>query len=111
MSSSLDEHEKTLDHSAWIGTQLEADAMAATQKEKDMTLMEGLRTYPKACLWSMLISSCIIMEGYDVVLINGLCEFMPLGRMRRCRWPTTLILPSLLLSFRRRLSTICKTVW
>lgn len=31
-----------------------------------MTLMQGVRLYPKAIAWSILISSCIIMEGYDV---------------------------------------------
>lgn len=51
------------------------DAALATTAEKNLTLMQGLRAYPKACAWSMLISSCIIMEGYDVVLINGLCEY------------------------------------
>lgn len=37
-----------------------------TDKEHKMTLMQGVRLYPKAIAWSILISSCIIMEGYDV---------------------------------------------
>lgn len=36
-------------------------ARAATEKEQKMTLMEGIRTYPKAIGWSILISLCIAM--------------------------------------------------
>lgn len=45
-------------------------AKAATDKEHSMTLMEGLRTYPKAIAWSMLISLCIAMEAFDLCLLN-----------------------------------------
>ncbi len=47
-------------------------AKTAAEKEHNMTLREGVRLYPKAIAWSMLISTCIIMEGYDVCLINNL---------------------------------------
>jgi MFS transporter, SP family, general alpha glucoside:H+ symporter len=50
-------------------------ARNATEKEHKMTLLEGIKTYPKAIAWSMLISTCIVMEGYDVCLINNFCEF------------------------------------
>lgn len=50
-------------------------AKAATDKEQSMTLMQGIKLYPKAIGWSMLISACIIMEGYDICLINNFCEF------------------------------------
>lgn len=39
-----------------------------------MTLMEGIRLYPKAVFWSIVISSCIVMEGYDVSLVGNFCE-------------------------------------
>lgn len=48
-------------------------ARAATTKEQNMTLMEGVRLYPKAIMFSFIISSCIIMEGYDISLINNFC--------------------------------------
>jgi len=50
-------------------------AKMASQKEQMMTLMEGVRLYPKAILWSMLISTCIVMEGYDICLINNFCLY------------------------------------
>lgn len=35
-----------------------------------MTLMQGIRLYPKAILWAGLISICCVMEGYDVALLG-----------------------------------------
>ena len=37
------------------------NARSATEKEHKMTLMQGVRLYPKAIFWSILISSTIIM--------------------------------------------------
>ena len=48
------------------------EAAKATQAEISMTLLEGLKTYPRAVGWSVLLSICIIMEGFDIVLINSL---------------------------------------
>jgi SP family general alpha glucoside:H+ symporter-like MFS transporter len=45
-----------------------AAAAAATEAEKLMSLREAVRTYPKAIGWSILLSSAIIMEGFDQVL-------------------------------------------
>ncbi len=51
--------------------QLVHDAKVATEKEHDMSLWQGLKLYPKAIAWSLLFSSAIIMEGYDVVLMGS----------------------------------------
>jgi SP family general alpha glucoside:H+ symporter-like MFS transporter len=48
-------------------------AKAATEKEHRMTLWTGIRTYPKAIGWSMLISLCIAMEAFDLCLLNTFC--------------------------------------
>ncbi|KAH6913080.1 maltose permease MAL61 [Coprinopsis sp. MPI-PUGE-AT-0042] len=55
-------------------------ARNATEKEHNMTLLEGIKTYPKAIAWSMLISTCIVMEGYDVCLINNFYAFPQFNR-------------------------------
>jgi MFS transporter, SP family, general alpha glucoside:H+ symporter len=47
------------------------NARLATEKEHSMTLLQGIKLYPKAIGWSILISTCIVMEGYDVALINN----------------------------------------
>jgi len=46
------------------------DAAKATQAEHNMTLLEGLRTYPKAVGWSILISTAVVMEGFDTILMG-----------------------------------------
>lgn len=48
---------------------LSAEAKDATSKEHQMDLLQALRLYPKAVGWSILLSTAIVMEGYDVVLI------------------------------------------
>ncbi|EOO00253.1 putative maltose permease mal61 protein [Phaeoacremonium minimum UCRPA7] len=55
-------------------------AKTATEKEHKMTLMQGIKLYPKAIAWSMLISTCIVMEGYDVCLINNFYAFDQFNR-------------------------------
>lgn len=52
-------------------------ARAAAEKERNMTLLQGLRLYPKAVAWSVLISTCIVMEGYDVSLVSNFCKNDP----------------------------------
>lgn len=63
------EHGKHLNHVDNV--EMVADAQAATTKEHNMTLWQGLKLYPKAIGWSLIFSSVIIMEGYDVVLMGS----------------------------------------
>ncbi|KAF2184986.1 MFS alpha-glucoside transporter-like protein [Zopfia rhizophila CBS 207.26] len=53
-------------------TNLTTDAAKATEAERNMTLLQGLKLYPKAVGWSILLSGAIIMEGFDIVLIGNL---------------------------------------
>jgi MFS transporter, SP family, general alpha glucoside:H+ symporter len=55
--------------------QITHNAKNATDKEHKMTLLQGIRLYPKAIAWSVLISTCICMEGYDVCLLSNFCKF------------------------------------
>ncbi|KAA8571410.1 hypothetical protein MFRU_026g00270 [Monilinia fructicola] len=56
------------------------DAKASTEKEHNMTLLQGIRLYPKAIGWSLLISTCIAMEGYDVCLLSNFYAFPQFNR-------------------------------
>ncbi|KAF2471131.1 maltose permease MAL61 [Lindgomyces ingoldianus] len=51
------------------------NAKSATDKEHKMTLWQGIKLYPKAVGWSVLISTCIAMEGYDVCLLSNFYGF------------------------------------
>ncbi|KAM0350892.1 hypothetical protein ACHAP4_009799 [Fusarium culmorum] len=48
-----------------------AIAKQAAEEEHNLTLLQAIRKYPKAVLWSVLLSTSIIMEGYDIVLISS----------------------------------------
>ncbi|PIA90607.1 General alpha-glucoside permease [Cercospora beticola] len=50
----------------------QAEAAAANEAERSRGLIESLKLYPKAAAWSVLLSTAIIMEGFDKTLINGL---------------------------------------
>jgi SP family general alpha glucoside:H+ symporter-like MFS transporter len=46
-------------------------AKQAAEEEHNLTFLEAVRRYPKAVMWSILLSTSIIMEGYDIVLISS----------------------------------------
>ncbi|KAJ5133367.1 hypothetical protein N7448_001604 [Penicillium atrosanguineum] len=56
------------------------NAKAATEKEQNMSLLQGIKLYPKAVAWSVLISTCIAMEGYDISLVNNFYAFDQFNR-------------------------------
>ncbi|KAJ7087979.1 sugar porter family MFS transporter [Mycena belliarum] len=62
-------------HQIAADKEMTRDAKAATEREHQMTLLEGIRLYPKAIAWSLLISTCIAMEGYDVSLLSNFYAF------------------------------------
>jgi len=49
-----------------------AEARAANHHEHELTVVQALRAYPFAVLWSLLVSMSVIMEGYDTILIGSL---------------------------------------
>lgn len=46
-------------------------ARQAAAEEHELTFRQAIRRYPKAVMWSVLLSTCIIMEGYDIVLVSS----------------------------------------
>ncbi|PGH03120.1 hypothetical protein AJ79_07447 [Helicocarpus griseus UAMH5409] len=48
------------------------DAKRAADQERSMTLLQAIKLYPKAVGWSVLLSSALIMEGYDLALLGSL---------------------------------------
>lgn len=52
--------------------ELTTEARHAADSEHNMTLLQAIKTYPKAIGWSVLVSSCLIMEGYDLALLGNL---------------------------------------
>lgn len=46
-------------------------AKMATDQEHLLTFREGLKSYPKAIFWAIVLSLTIVMEGYDDNLIGN----------------------------------------
>ncbi|PVI07346.1 general substrate transporter [Periconia macrospinosa] len=44
------------------------EAQHAATDEKQMSLIQAIKLYPKAVGWSVVLSSALIMEGYDLAL-------------------------------------------
>lgn len=47
------------------------DAHRATEFERNMTLGQAIRLYPKATAFSMILSLSLVMEGYDTSLLGS----------------------------------------
>ncbi|KAF3342886.1 hypothetical protein VD0002_g8191 [Verticillium dahliae] len=47
------------------------DARNATSREHNLTLKDSFKLYPKAILFSLIFSTAIIMEGYDLSLMGA----------------------------------------
>ena len=47
------------------------DIQDATDHEVRMSLLQGIKLYPKAVAWSVFLSTAVIMEGFDTVLMNS----------------------------------------
>ncbi|EUC43026.1 hypothetical protein COCMIDRAFT_7497 [Bipolaris oryzae ATCC 44560] len=50
---------------------------AVNDAECSMTLIQGVKLYPKAILWSVLLSMTLIMEGYSTILVPNLFAMGP----------------------------------
>lgn len=48
------------------------EAQHAASGEKSMSLIQAIKLYPKAVGWSVVLSSALIMEGYDLALLGSL---------------------------------------
>lgn len=54
-----------------LGSGAISEAKQASDEEHSQSLWQALNANRKAVLWSMLISMSIVMEGYDIILINN----------------------------------------
>ncbi|KAJ4286376.1 hypothetical protein N0V88_008043 [Collariella sp. IMI 366227] len=55
-------------------------AEAATAREKEMGIWQAVKTYPTAIFFSMALSLCLVMEGYDTSLTGN---FFALPQFRK----------------------------
>ncbi|ERF71410.1 hypothetical protein EPUS_07438 [Endocarpon pusillum Z07020] len=53
------------------------EARNATENEQNMTPRQDLKLYPKAVLFSIIFSTAVVMEGYDLSVMNSFYAFTP----------------------------------
>ncbi|RMZ83109.1 hypothetical protein DV738_g1209, partial [Chaetothyriales sp. CBS 135597] len=54
-----------------------AEAREAREKEGSLTVRDALKLYPKAIMFSIIFSTAVIMEGYDLSLMGSFFGFPP----------------------------------
>ncbi|EXJ57713.1 uncharacterized protein A1O5_12503 [Cladophialophora psammophila CBS 110553] len=63
--------DRTWREEQWGSKKLSAAAQDVAKDEKDMTIRQAIKVYKKAIIWSLVISTCVIMEGYDTNLLGN----------------------------------------
>lgn len=61
---------KVIDLSSDDTQDLIREAEANDAADRALTIMEALKKYKKAVFWAMFLSTSLIMEGYDVVIVS-----------------------------------------
>lgn len=61
---------KVIDLSNTETQDLIREAEANDAADRALTVMEALKKYKKAVFWAMFLSTSLIMEGYDVVIVS-----------------------------------------
>ncbi|KAK2596063.1 hypothetical protein N8I77_013571 [Diaporthe amygdali] len=46
-------------------------AQEADAADRQLTIKEAIKKYKKACFWAMILSTSLVMEGYDLVIITS----------------------------------------
>ncbi|GAM87540.1 hypothetical protein ANO11243_055660 [Dothideomycetidae sp. 11243] len=49
-----------------------SDAIQTIRDEKALSIWQSFRLYRKAVFWSLTLSTCIVMEGFDMIILNSL---------------------------------------
>ncbi|KAI5269527.1 sugar transporter [Aureobasidium subglaciale] len=69
----------THEHANFVSTNMDtsqfqallSQAQASADADSRLTVMQALKKHKKAVFWAMVLSTSLIMEGYDLVIINS----------------------------------------
>ena len=53
------------------GASLVEGAKENVELEQHLSLWQAMKWYPMAIFWAFMVSMCVIMEGYDTILIGN----------------------------------------
>lgn len=57
-------------------------AQESDAADRQLTIPQALKKYKKAVFWSCFLSTALIMEGYDVVIVSHTFSFVPKEGLR-----------------------------
>lgn len=63
---------KVADQRIEVQQEVLATAQDANNQEHGLSLLQAIKLYPKAVGWSVLLSTALVMEGYDTKLVSSL---------------------------------------
>ena len=67
-----DTHQEGLEAMPGMSTQaLNQNARNAEEAEHKESFRQALKIYPNALFWSLMVSMCVVMEGYDTILLTN----------------------------------------
>lgn len=66
-------------------TALQQAAVDGNKKEHELSTRLALKYYPAAVAWCLLVSTCVIMEGYDTILLGNMYAY-PTFQRKFGRW-------------------------
>lgn len=78
----------------WGNETLASRAESVAKEEKDLNIRECLVHFRPGILWCLVISTCVIMEGYDTNLMGNFFAYRTPNVMALERLLTTMQLPS-----------------
>lgn len=64
-------------------------AKASNEADHQLSVRQALKRYKKAVFWAMILSTTLVMEGYDLVIVSTLLFFGGRGRRWSCLRPET----------------------
>jgi hypothetical protein len=56
-------------------------AKETVEIELSLSPQQAIRWYPTALFWALMVSMCVVMEGYDTILIGNFYAFPPFAKM------------------------------
>lgn len=59
----------------WQGQTLADVAREAAHTDKTISVLNAINRFPKAVGWSILVSTCVVMDGYDANLVGNFLAF------------------------------------
>ena len=62
------------------GEHLEILAKDGAENEHNITPMQAVKAYPMALFWALMVSMCVVMEGYDTILIGNFYAYPTFAR-------------------------------